>query len=161
MVEVMKADTSHVTGIAQVCAAGWRSTYANIHSQVYIEEVIEAYYNVDRILSEVTHSDANWTGYYVAVDNGKVVGAAGGGMLDRTTGELFVLYLDPNRRGQGIGSQLLEAVTQALRNMGAKQQWVSVAKANQLGIPFYEARGFIYQYPKPDNSEVLRYLRKL
>lgn len=161
MIQIIKANASHVSGIAAVCTAGWRVTYANLHSPAYIEEVIKNYYNHERILSEVTYSDATWTGYYVALEGQKVVGAAGGGMLDAVTGELFVLYLDPQRRGEGIGSRLLEVITQALKDLGAKQQWVSVAKDNQLAIPFYEARNFIYQFPKPDNPKVLRYLRNL
>jgi hypothetical protein len=30
------------------------------------------------------------------------------------------------------------------KEKGATQQWVSVAKGNQKGIPFYEAKGFIF-----------------
>ncbi|MFP3472702.1 GNAT family N-acetyltransferase, partial [Micrococcus sp. SIMBA_144] len=77
----------------------------------YIERVIEEFYNEERILQEVTTSDRDWGGYYVAVENGEVLGAGGGGMIGKTEGELFVLYLDPSRRNEGIGTLLLEATT--------------------------------------------------
>jgi len=34
----------------------------------------------------------------------------------------------------------------ALLVSGANEQWVAVAKGNNYGIPFYEARGFIFQH---------------
>ncbi|MGG3690400.1 hypothetical protein [Caldifermentibacillus hisashii] len=48
------------------------------------------------------------------------------------------------------------------------EQWVSVAKGNMKGIPFYEARGFVFQHERASygNAEgedyvSLRYFRKL
>ena len=41
----------------------------------------------------------------------KVLGAAGGGMIDELVGELFLIYIDPDRRNEGIGTELLNAVT--------------------------------------------------
>ncbi|WP_417168712.1 hypothetical protein [Terrihalobacillus insolitus] len=48
---------------------------------------------------------------------------------------------------------------------GAKEQWVSVQKGNMKGIPFYEAKGFKFQYEKiPEENPAyikLRYSRKI
>jgi ribosomal protein S18 acetylase RimI-like enzyme len=64
---------------------------------------------------------------------------------------LFVIYLDPTRRNEGIGSKLLDAVTKQQKDeYGAKVQWVSVQKGNMKGIPFYQAKGFKFQYEKID-----------
>jgi len=68
-------------------------------------------------------------------------------MNDDTAGEVYVLYLDPILRGQGIGTRLLDFFTKIQKHTyGSKEQWVSVAKGNNYGIPFYEARGFIFQH---------------
>jgi GNAT superfamily N-acetyltransferase len=56
--------------------------------------------------------DRQWGGYFAAVDDDLVVGAGGGGMTGDTIGELFVLYMDPLRRNEGIGTQLLDAITE-------------------------------------------------
>ncbi|MEN1936613.1 GNAT family N-acetyltransferase [Paenibacillus sp. 102] len=56
-----------------------------------------------------------------------------------------MLYLNPSRRGEGIGTMLLHAITERQIEQGAIEQWVSVMKGNQKGIPFYEARGFVQQ----------------
>jgi GNAT superfamily N-acetyltransferase len=154
MIKICKADPSHVHGIAKVCSDGYRATYGETHSKEYIERIISEFYNTDRIVDEVTKTSRYWGGYFVALDNDEVVGAGGGGMINDTAGEVFVLYLDPNRRNEGIGTMLLEAIT--------KQQ------KEEKGIPFYEARGFIFQheqngYGNADGEDYisLRYCRQL
>lgn len=69
--------------------------------------MIEEFYNPDRILNEVTNTSREWGGYFVAIEGNEVIGAGGGGMIDETAGEVFVLYLNPNRRNEGIGTRIL------------------------------------------------------
>ncbi|WP_330999255.1 GNAT family N-acetyltransferase [Rossellomorea arthrocnemi] len=152
--------------IKKVCSEGYWATYQDIYTNEYIEKVIEKFYYQERILKEVITSDRHWGGYFVAVENDEVVGAGGGGMIAETDGELFVLYMDPNRRNEGIGTRLLDAITQQQKEeFHARKQWVSVQKGNQKGIPFYEAKGFVYEYEQPvyENQEgdyrSLRYSR--
>ena len=42
-----------------------------------------------------------------------------------------------------MGTALLEFMTKQQRSAGATEQWVSVTEGNDLGIPFYLARGFV------------------
>lgn len=147
MIKICKAIPIHVEGIAKVCSDGYRATYGETHSKEYIERIINEFYNTERILDEVTNTSRYWGGYFVAVENDEVVGAGGGGMINDKAGEVFVLYLNPNRRNEGIGSKLLAAITkQQKEEFNASEQWVSVQKGNQKGIPFYESRGFIFQH---------------
>jgi ribosomal protein S18 acetylase RimI-like enzyme len=126
--------------------------------------VIEEYYTPERIAGEIAAPEG-WDGWLVAVDGGRVVGAAGGAMVDPGVGEVFVLYLDPARRREGIGTLLLDAVTQQQLARGAREQWVSVEPENAKGLPFYEARGFEVRGERPgwgDESRVtLRLMRRL
>ena len=169
MIEILKADETHVEGISKVCKEANWATYKELYSDEYIKRVIKEFYNHERILKEVTDTSRGWGGYIVAVEDNEVIGAIGGGMISKASGEVFVLYLDPNRRNEGIGTKLLEALTQQQRDeYQAKEQWVSVAKGNQKGIPFYEARGFIFNYEQrgfenteEENYTSLRYVRKL
>lgn len=166
LIQIMKANESHVEGISSVCIRGYWATYGETHSKEQIERVIRDFYNHERILREVTESNRDWGGYFVAVENGKVVGAAGGGMIDEEVGELFVIYIDPKRRNEGIGSKLLDTFTkQQKEEYGAKKQWVSVQKGNMKGIPFYESKGFKFQYenvPKENPTYIkLRHSRKI
>ena len=64
-------------------------------------------------------------------------------MTDGGVGNVYVLYLNPALRGHGMGTALLEFMTKQQRSAGATEQWVSVTEGNDLGIPFYLARGFV------------------
>ena len=63
-------------------------------------------------------------------------------MICKNKTRLYVLYLNPTRRNEGIGTKILEAITEKQRELGAKEQYVTVQKGNMKGIPFYEARAF-------------------
>jgi len=138
---IRRAVPGDASGIARVCAEGWRDTYQDIYAPEEIETVISDYYTPERITAEIIAPEG-WDGWIVAVESGKVIGAGGGGMTDRGVGEIFVLYLDPTRRGEGLGSLLLDAITEQQRAQGAREQWVSVEPENEKGLPFYLARGF-------------------
>lgn len=122
-------------------------TYEKLFSKDYIQSLIERYYNIGRIEREIKNIDAIWHGYIVAEANGKVIGVIGGGMIEENTGEVYVFYLEPTMRGKGVGTRLLNFFTKTQKHKyGAKEQWVAVAKGNNFAIPFYEARGFIFQH---------------
>jgi ribosomal protein S18 acetylase RimI-like enzyme len=78
-----------------------------------------------------------------------VLGAAGGGMTAPGVGELRVLYLHPAQRGRGRGTLLLDRVVEQVTEAGAAELWVSVVVGNELGIPFYRARGFEHVEKRP------------
>ncbi|PLR67203.1 MULTISPECIES: GNAT family N-acetyltransferase [Bacillaceae] len=168
MITVLKGKPEHVHGIIQVCSDGYRNTYQHSHSSNYIDRVIEEFYNEKRISDEVIKHSRYWNGWFAAIEHNHVVGAGGGGMADDTTAELYVLYLDPKRRGEGIGTLLLNAITEDQKKYGASKQRVSVAKGNDLGIPFYEARGFTFQEElerfgnvKNETYKSIRYIRSI
>ncbi|WP_042148862.1 GNAT family N-acetyltransferase [Paucisalibacillus sp. EB02] len=162
MIHVIKANPSHVDGIVKVCTEANRATYGEIYTKDYLESIIKEFYSPDQILKEVSRSTREWGGYFVALDNGKVVGAGGGGMTSLEVGEIYVLYLDPSRRNEGIGTLLLNSITAQQKNFNATEQWLSVQKGNHKGIPFYESKGFELQSEELSDGYVsLRYKRKI
>lgn len=146
--QIQRAEYKHAEGIVRVCTIAYRATYKDTHSPGYIERTIKEFYHIERIREEINVVSYGWDGWFVALEAGEVVGAIGGGMIGKEMSEVFVLYLDPDRRGEGIGTLLLNALTEVQKQKGATKQWVSVAKGNQKGIPFYEARGFIFSEEK-------------
>ena len=147
-ISVRPAEPGDAAGIARVCAEGWRDTYAGIYTGEHIESVIAEYYTVERIAAEITAPEG-WDGWIVAVEDGEVVGAGGGGLIEPGAGEVFVLYLDPKRRREGIGTLILDAITRQQLAQGAREQWVSVEPDNEKGLPFYNARGFEARGKRP------------
>ncbi len=166
---IRRAVQRDAESMAYLLAKSQWFTYEALYSKEYITNLIDQYYNVQRIRQEIVSISREWHGYFIAELNRKIVGVIGGGMTGDDSGEVYVLYLDPALRGKGIGTRLLDSYTKVQKHTyGAREQWVSVAKGNQYGIPFYEARGFTFQYEDlaygtvQENQDIsLKYKREL
>ena len=144
--EVRLARPAEAAAVCEVCREGFAASSAGLLADETIRRQADLYYAPARIRSEIEGAGASpaWQGYVVAVDEeSQVVGAAGGGVRDGAVGQVLVLYLRMSLRGRGIGTALLGFVTDQQRRAGAREQWVSVTEGNDLGIPFYLARGFV------------------
>lgn len=131
--------------VCEVCTEGFTVSSQGLLSPVTIRRQIETYYTSERVRRDiVTAADTDaWQGYVVAVTDDGEVGAAGGGMAGEGIGQIYVLYLRMVLRGRGIGSALVDFVTEQQKRLGAVEQGVSVTEGNDLGLPFYLARGFV------------------
>lgn len=165
---IRQATQSDLPQIQEVLITSQWFTYEKIFSKASIEKIIERYYNEERIAEEITCINSTWHGYIVAELNNEVIGVIGGGMRNEYEGEVYVLYLHPEVRTKGIGTQLLNKFTSIQKfTYGAEEQWVAVAKGNEYGIPFYEARGFEFEHESAsyaaidDNDISLWYKRKI
>jgi ribosomal protein S18 acetylase RimI-like enzyme len=156
------ATPGDVEEICRVCSDGWRATYAGWQSEEFIEEVIAEFYVPDRVAQEVGPHGESWGGYVVAELDGQILVVGGGGLIEPTKGELFVLYADPVKRRQGGGTAVLRFITAQQRELGAVEQWVSVKPGNEMGLPFYRSQGFVEQERRPayrGDGELLRLSR--
>src|SRR5699024_8457321 len=99
---------------------------------------VKQWYNVERVREDIKKGIYT----HVAIADGKVAGIIGGILTEEGTSEIYVFYIDEKYRYQGIGSKLLERFTDEHVNDGATDQYASVEKDNELGIPFYISRGF-------------------
>lgn len=145
------------------------ATYSSLYSTDTINELVEQYYNVNRIEQEINWCNEQWHGYYIADVGGIPIGAIGGGLIDEKIGEIFVFYVHPDWHRQQVGTRLLNHFSKIQQHhYGAKEQWVAVAKGNSLAIPFYESQRFQFQYETPaygttfeDQMLTLKYCRSL
>ena len=128
-------------GICAVCRAGFAASSEGLLGPDLVASRSEEFYDPERVRRELSPAPPHWLGYVVADLRGEVVGASGGS-VEGTVGHVLVLYLDLDRRGEGIGSALLQRVTEQQRALGADRQRVSVTEGNEMGLPFYRARGF-------------------
>ena len=152
--------------VCEVCTEGFTASSAGLLTPGTIGRQVATYYDPGRVRAEIENAGVTpeWQGYVVAVaPDGCVLGAAGGGVRDGTVGQVHVLYLRMDLRGRGIGTALLDFVTDQQRQAGAREQWVSVTEGNDLGIPFYRARGFVERdrVPFVDGARSLRMMRPL
>lgn len=83
---------------------------------------------------------------FFAVDEGEsVVGLAGGYRPDGTASdvELISMWTDPSARRSGVGRQLVDAVIEWSRSVGAKRVDLWVTKGNEPAERLYRATGFV------------------
>ncbi|MEU4562405.1 GNAT family N-acetyltransferase [Actinoplanes sp. NPDC023936] len=139
---VRSAAAADARSIARICTASYRDAYRDVLPPGYIERSVTAFYNEPRVAADIAPVPPEWFGYQVAEEDGRVLGAAGGGMTGPRTGELSLIYLEAAARGRGLGSLLLERVTEQIRAAGGTEMWVSVFLGDSKGIGFYRARGF-------------------
>lgn len=78
---------------------------------------------------------------FVAVDAGEVVGVIISGH-DGRRGYIYHTAVSPERRGEGIGSQLVECALTALKDEGINKVGMLVFEKNEIGNAFWEKKGF-------------------
>jgi GNAT superfamily N-acetyltransferase len=142
-VDVRPAEPGDEDAICAVCAAGFSASAEGLLSPHRIRTQIARYYDPECVRGELAAAPPGWLGYVVAETTVRVVGACGGGLSSEAVGQVLVLYLDLTMRGRGIGSALLQEVTEQQIALGATRQRVSVIEGNEMGLPFYRARGFV------------------
>lgn len=159
-VTVRPATAADVPAIIDVCTAGAGFIMEPLLPAAVIARQSELFYSADRVRREVdpAHFSPEWQGYLVAELAGRVIGAAGGGMIAEGIGCLYVIFLDLDVRRRGIGTLLLDAVTAQQRALGARRQRVHVLAGNHDARQFYEAHGFTqigqHTFPQADPDGV-------
>lgn len=76
----------------------------------------------------------------VAEEQGGILGVAEWSLYDGVP-TIWKLYVDPSRRGEGIGSRLIVAVEDHLPK-GVDRIWVETFAVNRRARAFYEREGF-------------------
>jgi putative acetyltransferase len=85
--------------------------------------------------------------YYVAEQNGEVVGGAGifpTEGLPQGTCELVKMYLQKPVRGQGLGKQLIEQVLEFAKGFGYTNVYLETMPELRKAVNVYEKFGFTY-----------------
>lgn len=78
---------------------------------------------------------------FVAVENGKIVGAILAGH-DGYRGFIHHTAVSVSHRGTGIGTKLVNAAVDSIRNEGINKVVLVAFKTNTLGNSFWEKQGF-------------------
>ncbi|MEU4625870.1 GNAT family N-acetyltransferase [Actinoplanes sp. NPDC023801] len=139
---VRRAVDTDAAAIARICSTAYRNAYRELLPEGYINRSVAAFYQEPRIVADIDASPPAWFGYQVVEEDGRVLGAAGGGLSGPAAGELSLIYLESAERGRGLGTLLLDRVTEQIRDAGGTEMWVSVFLGDSAGIGFYRARGF-------------------
>lgn len=139
---INQATDDDVEAVRQVAERSWTTDYPEILTRETAEEAVTEWYAPERIAAEL---EDDRTLVLVAEREGQIVGFAHATWND-DEGEGYVLriYVDPDRRREGVGRELLEATCQALRERGVDRINAMVLADNDPGNAFYERFGFEY-----------------
>lgn len=141
---IREAEPKDARGIAQVHVRSWQVAYRDKLSADYLDSLsVEERLEMHRQALETPGERRTW----VADEDGRVVGFAVTGPsqdadADERTGELYALYLVPERFGQGIGKRLLDHSLGDLRGRGFRTVTLWVLETNEAGRRFYEREGW-------------------
>lgn len=112
------------------------------------EALAESERNWARTLGEIGNATAPQECIYVAeneTNGGQVVGLAMGGSAREEAlthmGEVYVIYIDPEHQGHGLGRRLVQTVSAHLAQLGKSSLEIACLAANASARHFYEALG--------------------
>jgi GNAT superfamily N-acetyltransferase len=147
MVVLRDATPADAHALATVHVASWRAAYRGLMP----DEVLAGMSVPDReqLWSDRLTAQEARASVVVAAEAGRVVGFAAAGpplvradRADSTLGDLYALYLDPDRWGRGIGTPLHAAVLDRLVTHGFTHAGLWVLDGNLRALRFYYRHGW-------------------
>jgi ribosomal protein S18 acetylase RimI-like enzyme len=131
--------------IAFVHVESWRSTYAGIVNQAYLDNL--KYEDREKMWTSILHQYTPTSHVLVAYDKEKkksIGFVSSGPKRDfpelKYDGEIFALYLLKEYQGKGIGDQLFDAACREMRTAGFQNTMLWVLKENP-SIGFFKIMG--------------------
>jgi len=149
---IRSATAQDLPALQVLAQEAWGYTYRNIYSATSIFEFIEEVYTRefhDRLLVRV----AEGTHFLDLLVLKGIVSGIASVDLNETGAHLTRLYLYPGLIGQGHGSKLLASAEDRARTAGMPSLDLLVHQDNQLGIDFYERKGFVRYAGIDDEGE--------
>ena len=142
---IREAVPADARAIAEIHVRSWQAAYRGQLTDDYLDGL-----SVDERLEQHRHSLeqplAEWR-TWLAEDDGDATGFAVTGPSqdadagDRT-GEVYAIYLEPDRVGTGAGRVLLEHAVGDLRRRGFEAATLWVLETNERARSFYEVAGW-------------------
>ena len=100
---------------------------------------------------------ASWTHFYVAEDEGKIVGCGAIGPFWGKEDEsgLFTIFVHPEYQGKGVGRAIIETLEKDEYFLRAKRIEIP---ASITGVPFYLKMGYHFKngIKEPDDEHLIR-----
>ncbi|MDK7669328.1 GNAT family N-acetyltransferase [Cytobacillus oceanisediminis] len=137
---IRKAVLNDAKGIAKVHVDSWRTTYKNIISDEFLNNL--SYQRREELwINNIPKGNV----FVAENDNGEIVGFSSGG-IERSgkykeyQGELSSIYILKEFQGQGIGKALTNPVIKEIEKLGINSMLVFVLEENDSRF-FYETIG--------------------
>ena len=138
---IRDATVADAEPLARVQVASWRDAFRGILPDEYLDEAVSVDERIEdwRDFLAVLEADRF---VLVAEDERGVVAFADAGRVGDERGELFALHVRPDRRGEGLGKTLLEAVVERFSAAEYRDAELWVLTDNVRARRFYEREGW-------------------
>lgn len=80
--------------------------------------------------------------FLVAREHGRAVGCGAVRLLDSTTAEAKRMYVEPDRRGNGVGRAVLAGLEAAAKQLGVRRLVLETGIYQDAALAFYRRAGF-------------------
>lgn len=145
--QIRQATQDDIEAIRSVAEATWEIDYPDILHRETLEEGVNEWYNPNQLEPELREEGSI---LLVAEIDDEVIGFTHAAKQQRT-GYILRVYVVPEHQHEGVGSELLTSVRDALIRSGADQIRAMVLAANEPGNRFYKEFGF----EKVDEEETI------
>ena len=133
-VAAVAADAWWAACSAALSADAVRAALADLYDEAFLSEIAA---------EAAAQAEFRFLVAVEAAENGeRVVGFASAAREWADEAELFTLYVDPDRWGEGVGSELLAALEAWAADRGAGRLVCSALADNPVAVGFLESRGF-------------------
>ncbi|MFD1640956.1 GNAT family N-acetyltransferase [Halohasta litorea] len=139
--QIRPATEIDAEAIREVAEASLAASYSHVVDAESRDRAVEAWYGTDTLAERLADDESV---FLVAVEGGDLVGVVQGAVIDGPdrVGRIDWLHVDPNRRGKGIGSELLGQLETRLQEQDVDAVEGRVLAANTAGGDFYESHSF-------------------
>jgi len=138
--EIRQATTADSDSLRAVARRSLEFSYEFVDDD-HLESAIENWYGDEALSATLTD-----TGDVVLVveEDDRVLAFSQSAVLGETesVGEVQWLHVDPDHRGRGVGSELLDRTEEVLQSQGVDRVRGVVLQGNADGVSFYEDHGF-------------------
>lgn len=138
---IIKPNLEDSLEITELIKEAWNTAYSGIISNDYLKNM-----DVEKISKSWKEGiEKNKNNIFVYKENNKILGVIRFGKAEgfntKNVGEIFVLYVKPEEKRKGIGTQLLDFAKDKLIKSGYNKMIIWCLKGNNQGTNFYKKHG--------------------
>ncbi len=143
-IPVRRATPEDAASLAAVEVTSWRAAYRGLMPDGFLDELSEVEKTVDWRQSLLTHGPSGRKRVCVAVGDAGIMGFVRVGPVgnEGKVGLIYLLYVLPEHWGRGMGTALMRAGLDELRDLGKSEAILWELRDNLRARRFYEGLGW-------------------
>ncbi len=138
MLSIKNATTINIDAIIALNLQVWPHTYSAILPQEQIAYMLQAMYSPQVLQEQMSTGHT----FILCYNDDELVGFAAFSRIKEEIHKLHKIYILPGKQGLGIGTFMLNHITNIVAGLGAKFLELNVNRYNHNAKAFYDKAGF-------------------